>query len=119
MKNVKKNTTVIVLCKWGIFTVDPLTNFYVDWEQIRTFINNEQYIVSIWLFRNIDKMIKKTTVLFKPHGIQNLKDIKALIKKLEQVKDITISDEKKQEIIDASKNMLNKKEHIFYKTNIE
>jgi hypothetical protein len=92
----------ILICKWGLLKFHPLLRYYVDFEWIQNAIQNEQYIISIWFFKHLPKIFKNSYVLYYEDGVKDNKDVKKLIKKLESVEGIKISDEKKQEIYEKA-----------------
>lgn len=100
---------LIVATKWGLIEYDALLSFYVDFDFVKNAVRNETYIVSIWLFRNIPKMFKNSMVTLAPHGLQSSHQVLKMIKKIEQVKGVTISPDKKKEIIDAAQEVIEKR----------
>jgi hypothetical protein len=71
-------------------------------------INNEQYIVSIWLFKNLPKIFKDSYVIATTSGVTT-KNIKKIIEAFEEKEDIKLSQDKKDEIIEAVEQIQEKK----------
>lgn len=96
----------VIICKWGILKFHPLLSFYVDWDWILNAIQNEPYIISIWIFKSLPKIFKNSYVLFSPGGINSKNDVKRMIKKLEQIENIELSEDKKNEIVTVAEKQL-------------
>lgn len=110
---------LILLTKWGLLKYDPMTNFYVNWDWIRDSINNEQYIVSIWFFKHLPNMFKRSYVLFAPEGVKNKKDVMKVIKKFESYQQIDLPDDVKNDIMKVASETFEKGHHMFYKAEIK
>ena len=96
----------LLLTRWGFLRYEPMLDFYVDWKVVQRMINTEQYLISRWLFLNLPKIFKNSYMLYLSDGITTKQHVISLIKKFEEVEDITLSDEKKQEIMDKSQEFL-------------
>lgn len=85
-----------------------ILSYYVNWDFILSSIDKEPYYMSTWIFRSLPKMFKKSYVLYtideKKHIQQMLtdKDVKRLLKKLEEKENIKISEEKEAEILEKA-----------------
>jgi len=98
----------ILLCKWGLLKFDPILNFYVNWESVVYLINTTQYIVSIWLFKNLPKIFKDSYVIAASGGVTS-KNIRKIIETFEEKEGIQLSQDKKDQIIEAAVQIQDKK----------
>lgn len=107
----------VIITKWGLLKFHPILEYYVEWDWIENTINRAEYIVSIWFFRNLSKMFKKSYVLYYKDGMKNKKDIIQMINRFEEKEGITLTPKKKKELfavaIDSIKDgvKFSKKKH--------
>ncbi len=126
-------SNIVYVTKWGLFAVHPLLLYYVDFNYLYTAIQREHYLISSWLFKNLPKIFKREYVTYGGgktelnvknyvmyfednngdiRPIQNANDVKRLIKKLESVEGMELSEDKKDEIANKAKEALEGKEDI-------
>ena len=99
----------ILLCRWGLLRFNSILSFYVNWEFITNVLNSEQYVYSIWFFKNLPKMFNQSYVMYLPdpkheeksipREIKSKHEVGLLIKALEKKEEVEIPEDKKQEII--------------------
>jgi len=104
---------LVIVTRYGIAYYDALLTYYVDWNFIANSINTETYVVAMWLFKNLDKMFKRSLVVRSEKGpLRNRKQVKALIKKLETELEVTFSEDNKEEILKAADAVIANNDHF-------
>jgi hypothetical protein len=114
----------ILLTKWGILRWHPILDFYISWDFVKKAIDDENYIVSSWLFKNLPRFFKQQYVVasldhqamyvvyFKsedshlPRALQSTEEVAQLIKVLEDVEGKPIPDDKKRDLLAKSGSVI-------------
>ena len=101
------NTRNVLVCKWGMMVVcNSALLLYVDFPAIMNIINQAMYINSIWLFKSLPEFFKSGYVLHTPFGVKSKHVVDALISAFEEKEGLTLSQDKKDEIMQAAKDSI-------------